>query len=47
MSRAPDGRIAASRTVKDLTVGSAVRYDPLGTFQLKGVPGDWELFEVS
>jgi class 3 adenylate cyclase len=47
MSRAPDGRIAASRTVKDLTVGSAIRYKPLGTFQLKGVPGDWELFEVS
>ena len=47
MSRAPDGRIAASRTVKDLTVGSAIQYEPLGTFELKGVPGTWELFEVS
>ena len=47
MSRAPDGRIGASRTVKDLTVGSAIQYEPLGTFQLKGVPGAWELFEVS
>jgi len=47
MSRAPDGCIAVSSTVKDLTVGSSIQFQPLGTFELKGVPGEWSLFEVS
>lgn len=46
MDRAPDGKIAVSSTVKDLTVGSPVTYDKLGTFQLKGVPGEWDIYEV-
>lgn len=46
MGHAPDGGIAVSSTVKDLTVGSAIRYEPLGTFDLKGVPGEWTLFTV-
>lgn len=47
MDRAPDGGLAVSRTVKDLTVGSAIEYRELGEFELKGVPGEWALFEVS
>mgnify|MGYP001826011629 FL=1 len=46
MDHAPDGGIAVSSTVKDLTVGSPVTYDKLGTFQLKGVPGDWDIYEI-
>ncbi len=46
MGHAPDGGIAVSSTVKDLTVGSSIRYEPLGTFDLKGVPGEWNLFTV-
>jgi class 3 adenylate cyclase/pimeloyl-ACP methyl ester carboxylesterase len=46
MDKAPDGRICVSSTVRDLTVGSSITYDPIGTFQLKGVPGEWSLFEV-
>ncbi|MGI9666297.1 MAG: alpha/beta fold hydrolase [Acidimicrobiia bacterium] len=46
IDRAPDGRIAVSSTVKDLTVGSSITYDLLGTYQLKGVPGDWDIYEV-
>ena len=46
MDRAPNGRIAVSSTVKDLTVGSSMTYDKLGTFQLKGVPGEWDIYEV-
>ena len=46
MDHAPDGGIAVSSTVKDLTVGSSFRYDPIGPFQLKGVPGEWNLYVV-
>ncbi len=47
IDHAPDGGIAVSSTVKDLTVGSNLEYEPLGTFTLKGVPGDWSLFRVT
>jgi class 3 adenylate cyclase len=46
IDHAPDGGIAVSSTVKDLTVGSTIEYEPMGTFELKGVPGEWNLFEV-
>jgi class 3 adenylate cyclase/pimeloyl-ACP methyl ester carboxylesterase len=46
MGHAPDGGIAVSSTVKDLTVGSSIRYEPMGSFDLKGVPGEWNLFTV-
>ena len=46
MSHAPDGGIAVSSTVKDLTVGSSITYELLGTYELKGVPGEWTLYEV-
>jgi hypothetical protein len=31
---------------EDLTVGSSIRYEPMGPFQLKGVSGEWNLYEV-
>jgi class 3 adenylate cyclase len=43
MGHAPDGAVAVSSTVRDLTAGASITYDLLGTFQLKGVPGDWIL----
>lgn len=46
MGCAPDGGIAASSTVRDLTVGSSIGYEPMGLQELKGVPGEWQLFEV-
>jgi len=46
MDHAPDGGIAVSSTVKDLTVGSSFHYDPIGPFELKGVPGEWNLYVV-
>lgn len=46
IDHAPDGGIAVSRTVTDLTVGSAITYAAIGTFDLKGVPGEWDLYEV-
>ncbi len=47
MDHAHDGGIAVSSTVKDLTVGSSITYESLCTTKLKGVPGEWTLFEVS
>ena len=44
MAAAPPGDILASRTVRDLVVGSDIAMDDLGTHPLKGVEGGWQLF---
>jgi pimeloyl-ACP methyl ester carboxylesterase len=36
-----------SGTVKELVVGSNLRFAPAGTHSLKGVPGEWNLFQVA
>jgi pimeloyl-ACP methyl ester carboxylesterase len=46
MSEAEAGKIACSRTVRDLAVGSDLEFAPLGERTLKGVPGEWALFAV-
>ncbi|MHB8466985.1 MAG: adenylate/guanylate cyclase domain-containing protein [Acidimicrobiales bacterium] len=44
---AAPGEVLASRTVKDLVVGSGVQFADRGTHQLKGVPDEWQLFAAS
>lgn len=39
--------VLASRTVRDLTVGSGVEFEPAGRHTLKGVPDEWDLYSVS
>jgi class 3 adenylate cyclase len=46
MAEAAPQRITTSQTVKDLVVGSGLEFAPLGVRTLKGVPGDWPLYEV-
>lgn len=41
------GGIAASSTVRDLVVGSGIEFNPLGLHRLRGVPGEWNLFELA
>lgn len=41
---AEGGEILVSRTVKDLVVGSELRFDARGEHTLKGVPDQWPLF---
>jgi class 3 adenylate cyclase/pimeloyl-ACP methyl ester carboxylesterase len=41
---ATSGEVLVSQTVKDLTVGSDLTFEPRGTHQLKGVPGDWHTY---
>jgi class 3 adenylate cyclase len=47
MAAAGPGQILASRTVRDLVAGSDIAMDDLGTQQLKGVEGAWQLFAAS
>ena len=39
-------QILVSSTVKDLVVGSGIRFEDRGPHALKGVPGQWQLFAV-
>jgi len=44
---AAGGEVLVSRTVKDLVVGSGIEFEDRGAHELKGVPGEWELFAVA
>lgn len=46
MGIAESGGILVSGTVKDLVVGSPLEFERCGTFDLKGVPNKWTLYEV-
>ena len=41
---AESGEVLVSQTVKDLTVGADLAFDPRGSHVLKGVPGDWQTY---
>ena len=45
-SAAGRGEVLVSRTVKDLVAGSGLEFEEHGTHELKGVPGEWQLFAV-
>ncbi|GAA2039566.1 adenylate/guanylate cyclase domain-containing protein [Agromyces tropicus] len=47
MSLAGAGTVLASGTVKDLVVGSGIAFEDRGVHELRGVPGEWRLFEVA
>ncbi len=41
------GEVVASRTVRDLSVGSEVRFEDRGAREFKGIEGPWETFLVT
>jgi class 3 adenylate cyclase len=43
-SDAGAGEVLVSRTVTDLVTGSGTEFEDRGSHELKGVPGDWQLF---
>jgi class 3 adenylate cyclase len=45
-SSAGPGEVLVSSTVKDLVAGSGIRFEDRGARELKGIPGDWQLFSV-
>lgn len=47
MSLANSGEVLASRTVRDISVGSGMQFDDRGTHALKGIADDWQLFAVT
>ena len=40
------GEVLVSGTVKDLTAGAGLSFEPRGTHVLKGVPGKWILYRA-
>jgi class 3 adenylate cyclase/pimeloyl-ACP methyl ester carboxylesterase len=46
MGHADPDEILASRTVRDLAAGSGIVFTERGPRVLKGVPGEWELYQV-
>ena len=40
------GEVLVSSTVKELVVGSDLRFTDRGPHDLRGVPGEWRLFSL-
>jgi len=47
MDRAQPSEVLVSSTVKDLVVGSGIDFEERGAHELRGIPGEWQLFSVS
>jgi class 3 adenylate cyclase len=47
MSIASGGQVIVSRTVKDLTAGSGLRFTDLGAQDLRGLDEPWQVFELN
>jgi class 3 adenylate cyclase/dihydrofolate reductase len=47
LGEARDGQVVVTRTVRELATGTDLRFEPLGAVALRGVPGEWELFQAS
>jgi class 3 adenylate cyclase len=47
LSEAAPNAVVVTRTVRDLATGTDLRFSPLGSVGLRGVPGQWELFEAT
>jgi class 3 adenylate cyclase len=47
MGEAGAGQVVVTRTVHDLATGTDLVFASLGSVNLRGIPGEWELFRVS
>ena len=47
MDEAAAGEVLVSQTLRDLVMGSEMRFEDRGVHVLKGVPGEWRLFAAS
>jgi pimeloyl-ACP methyl ester carboxylesterase len=47
MHQAAVGEVLVSSTVRDLVVGSGLVFEPRGTHELKGIPGQWSLLAAA
>jgi class 3 adenylate cyclase len=39
--------VLVSSTLRDLVIGSGLEFEDRGSYELKGVPGEWRLFAVA
>ncbi len=39
--------VLVSSTLRDLVIGSGIQFEERGSYELKGVPGEWRLFAVA
>ena len=39
--------VPVSSTLRNLVIGSGLEFDERGSYELKGVPGEWRLFAVA
>ena len=46
LGEAQERQIIVTRTVRDLATGTDLVFSPVGIVGLRGVPGEWELFEA-
>jgi class 3 adenylate cyclase len=47
LAEAATGAVVVTRTVRDLASGTDLQFAALGSVGLRGVPGQWDLYEVS
>jgi class 3 adenylate cyclase/dihydrofolate reductase len=47
LTEAGAGAVVVTRTVRDLATGTDLAFAPLGSVGLRGVPGQWELFQAT
>ena len=47
LSQADPGRVIVTKTVRDLVTGTDLAFSPRGAASLRGVPGEWEIFEAA
>jgi class 3 adenylate cyclase/dihydrofolate reductase len=46
LSQAEANQVIVTRTLRDLATGIDLRFEPRGAASLRGLPGEWELFEA-
>ena len=46
LGSAAGSQVVVTKTVRDLVTGTDLAFSPLGPTSLRGVPGEWELFEA-
>lgn len=46
LGSAASSQVVVTKTVRDLVTGTDLAFSPLGMSSLRGVPGEWEIFEA-
>jgi class 3 adenylate cyclase len=47
LAQTGEARVVVTRTVRDLASGAGLVFQPIDSVELRGIPGQWELFGVS